>query len=498
MANNIYGFIALTGGAAGALDKIDGAALADKDMAYGCLGGCYYAYALDTDSGAAESSPDVITPDTNAGTKRWILQTKTSATNTGDETAARIAAIITGAGAIAEPLDADEFPFYKIVGTLLKKVTWANIKATLKASGAEVLAGTSDAKFVTPLGITPILPNRNGLINGSMRVSQRGTSFTSATVPANSDDTYLLDRWILLSDGNDIVDVTQVTTPVPTGQYAAACFDIETEDKKWGILQVLEARDSARFIGGTVSLSFQARRGAGDTSTLLRAAVLSWSSTTDTVTSDIVDAWGNEGTNPTLVANWTFENVPAALAELTDSYQTFKIEGISIDTASTTNIAVFIWSDDKTNAVGDLVYITGAQLELSSVATPFEARPYQQELALCQRYFYKESSDATATYKLFGLGNCPLTTAAYITKTLPVTMRVVPTLSYSTLATTLTVDDINLAKIALSALIIQSACSDTSILRLDATVAGGLTVGAMTVMMAANTDTAWLGFSAEL
>ncbi|MFH0805958.1 MAG: hypothetical protein V1901_03735 [Patescibacteria group bacterium] len=47
------------------------------------------------------------------------------------ETASTIATIITGAGA-ETPLDADEFPFYKIVGTILKKVTWLNIKATLK------------------------------------------------------------------------------------------------------------------------------------------------------------------------------------------------------------------------------------------------------------------------------------------------------------------------------------------------------------------------------
>jgi hypothetical protein len=230
-------------------------------------------------------------------------------------------------------------------------------------------------------------PRRNAIINGNMAVWQRAVSFTSATTPKNSDDTYLMDRWVLLSDGNDIVDVTRVTTPVPVGAHSAACFDIETEDKKWGIVQIIEARDSSCFIGRTVSLQFKARMGASDTSTKLRAAVLSWSSTADTVTSDVVSSWGAEGTNPTLAANWTYENTPAALAELTDAYQTYKIEGIAIDTASTTNIAVFIWSDDITNAVGDLVYITGVQLELGSTATEFEHRPYAEELALCQRYY---------------------------------------------------------------------------------------------------------------
>ncbi len=74
MANNFYGAIALTGGGTGALDKIDGDDLADLDAAFVQVLGTFYAYTLDDDSGAAEDSPNVISPDANAGTKRWLLQ----------------------------------------------------------------------------------------------------------------------------------------------------------------------------------------------------------------------------------------------------------------------------------------------------------------------------------------------------------------------------------------------------------------------------------------
>lgn len=74
MASNIYGAIALIGGGTGSVDSLDGAALADQDIMIAVVqDDAVYHYVLDATSGASEASPDVISPDTNAGTKRWIL-----------------------------------------------------------------------------------------------------------------------------------------------------------------------------------------------------------------------------------------------------------------------------------------------------------------------------------------------------------------------------------------------------------------------------------------
>jgi hypothetical protein len=72
-ASNFYGAVALTGGTSGALDDIDGSALATGDGAYVITSTAFYIYYLNASSGATESSPDVISPDDNAGTKRWLL-----------------------------------------------------------------------------------------------------------------------------------------------------------------------------------------------------------------------------------------------------------------------------------------------------------------------------------------------------------------------------------------------------------------------------------------
>lgn len=68
MAKKVYAATVLTGGGAGALDAIDGSILNDGDQAK--VGNDHFD--LDADSGAAESSPDIIAPDANAGLKRWI------------------------------------------------------------------------------------------------------------------------------------------------------------------------------------------------------------------------------------------------------------------------------------------------------------------------------------------------------------------------------------------------------------------------------------------
>lgn len=74
--SNFYPAKSLIGGASGALDAIDGADLTDGDGAVVITDSNAYVYHLDATSGAAENSPSVIAPDTNPGTKRWILLTE--------------------------------------------------------------------------------------------------------------------------------------------------------------------------------------------------------------------------------------------------------------------------------------------------------------------------------------------------------------------------------------------------------------------------------------
>jgi hypothetical protein len=225
---------------------------------------------------------------------------------------------------------------------------------------------------------------KNRLINGAFSVAQRGTSFTS-TSSANNDDTYNLDRWYVLSDGNDIVDITQNTAASATGDKYNIALDVETVNKKFGIAQIIENINCYDLQDQSVTLSFKAKVSSTTKLDNIKCAIVAWSGTADTVTSDIISAWNAEGTDPTLIANATYENTPANL-NVTTSWVSYSVTA-TVDTSSTGNVIVFIWSDVTDTTLGDFLYITGVQLEVGSTATSFDYRPYGTELALCYRYY---------------------------------------------------------------------------------------------------------------
>jgi len=262
-------------------------------------------------------------------------------------------------------------------------------------SGAFVKKTLNETKTILGFGYPGLY--QQALINGGFQVNQHAVStYTSATTPANSDDTYLFDQWMLLSDGDDAADVSQETSVVPPGAAASAKFEVETANKKFGILQIIENKDAIKFAGKTVSLQFKARTVTGKVIENLRAAVLSWSSTADSVTSDVVAAWGTEGADPTWATNWTCENTPANLALVADAWTTYEIENISIDTASMANLAVFIWVDDTDAAIDDLLYIGQVQLNEGAACTTYMPRSFDEELQKCERFYQKSYNYAVA------------------------------------------------------------------------------------------------------
>jgi hypothetical protein len=251
----------LTSGGAGCLDSISGANRGDTnplqtdDAAFVMVSGSLYTYLFDAASTATESSPDVIRPDDIAvlDPGRWILQSV-------NPTAAQIATIITGATPETTPLDADQFEFYKATVAALRKVTWANIKATLKAyfdgiyatgtiptkaAYTDINTGTDDAKFLTSLALTESTPT----VHGETITAIRGTELAPALIEANWDTnvagwTHAVTGGILDKSGDGTGSVS-MTTPI----------SVTAGDRIEVIATVAVSPTTSTFVAGTIALN---------------------------------------------------------------------------------------------------------------------------------------------------------------------------------------------------------------------------------------------------
>jgi len=282
---------------------------------------------------------------------------------------------------------------YGTVSTLSSSSTAVLITVT-PDSGTLTSTVTSVAASIIKPTNSPVPTSQEGsnynfIFNSDFEIWPFGTSITSASSPnANNDDTYVASNWILLSDGNDTVDVTRETaaTLVPDGAGSAIKLEVETANRKFGILFPIENEVSDRLVGSTVSASFEARNAASDDNTdVLKCAILSWDSTANSITSDVVSAWNADLTTPTFATNWTAENTPSNLS-LTQSYQQFTVNSVDMDTSGITNIGLFIWCDNADGAVDDAIYISKVKLEISSTATAWQPIPYEENKRRCERF----------------------------------------------------------------------------------------------------------------
>jgi len=358
-----------------------------------------------------------------------------------------------------------------IVGT--GSATFDNLAAG--ANGSTLVADSS-----TSTGLRYQAPvQQNPVLNSAYQVWQRGTSFT------NCSSVYTADRWYSftygVTTGRTVSrQLTGDTTNLPNIQYCVriARNNADTNTSAWQFFNPWETLNSVQLAGKTITLSFYARKGANysATSSILRS-LLTYGTGTDqnpingyTGGADAIDQ------NNTLTTTWQRFTATATLP------------------ATVTEISTnFIWTPTGTAGAADYVEITGVQVEVGSVATPFHtyAATIQGELAACQRYYIRTTSTGTDSNHGIGLANS--TVQAYIHANIA-EMRVIPTaVDYANLNVSDTVTNYTF-----SGLSINSANSTPRLAFLIATGITGLTQFRPLFMRNNNNTAGYLGFSAEL
>jgi hypothetical protein len=308
---------------------------------------------------------------------------------------------------------------------------------SISSSGAVTLS--SDFVPATPLS------HRNMIINGAMQVAQRGTSFVSP-----SSGSYTLDRFSALNGTDGIYTITQDSS-TPTASEAGVYFtkslklDVTTSDTSIDASQLCWIE--TKIEGQDVAIA-----GFGQSGT--RYVTLSfWHKHTKTGIHSVVIKNGNQ--DRSYVAEYTQSTTDtwekATITIPVDTSGTWAYDNtagirilFSIAVGSTYQATGGSWVagnyHGSVNQVNNLdstsnnFQITGVQLELGSVATPFENRSYGEELARCQRYFQ--------VHQIAGAGVWNSTTRFLTAVHLPVEMRATPTMSsLSGVLTNINVED---------------------------------------------------------
>ena len=247
---------------------------------------------------------------------------------------------------------------------------------------------------------------RNIIINGAMKVAQRSTSVTGI---GGSNGYFTVDRFYIgKGDTAGRLTMTQ-TADGPSGFANCIKLDCTTADTSvaagellW-LEQKIEGQDLQQFKKGTsdaeqYSVSFYVKGNANATYALalhdtdnsrhivkLFSVTTAWTRITMTFPADTTGAFNDDNAHSLSVRIW----LHAGSTYTSGTLQSSAWAGLTAANRAA-GITSFFDSTDRT------FFLTGLQLEVGSVATPFEHRSFGEELALCQRYFQVAQSGTNA------------------------------------------------------------------------------------------------------
>jgi len=321
----------------------------------------------------------------------------------------------------------------------------------------------------------------NPVLNSAMQVWQRGTSFASDL------GIYTADRWLVFRNVTSSTitrQLTNDTTNLPNIQY---CMRFQrnsgtTATSTSYISQSFETVNSIPFAGKTVTLSFYARAGAN------------FSATNNQISAKLSTGTGTD--QNVITGTYTGISTPINLtATLTTTWQRFSVTNTL--SAALTELAIYFeWASVGTAGAADFIEVTGVQLEVGSVATPFKTNgaTIQGELAACQRYYYQLSA-TNNSYTRFGNGITVGTSNAHCAIKMAVTMRIAPSVVTTATASNYVVytgSNFTLTSVPT----IDQTTNDFVVLACS--TSASQTINAANFLAANNSTAALLGFNAEL
>ena len=268
-----------------------------------------------------------------------------------------------------------------------------SVDTITKADGSGSLTVPAESGTVVTTA-SPSLGRRNLIINGAMQVAQRGTSFTT--------DGFTVDRFYYQDLRNDEItkSITQ-DSDAPAGFANSLKIVATNPETSWTtdefvrFFYKIEAQDVQHLNYGTAdavttTLSFWVKSDVTGTYCVSFYNPDSGRRLTNTYTVNAADTWEYKtvtvvGDTSGSINNDNGEGIQISFCLATGPSYT------STDSTSwvaNSDGATFYGHDVAWGTTtNDYWQITGVQLEVGTVATPFEHISYGEQLALCERYY---------------------------------------------------------------------------------------------------------------
>lgn len=287
---------------------------------------------------------------------------------------------------------------------------------------------------------------RNLVINGDMRIAQRGTSGSGLTT-----NEYTLDRmWIAPSGGtyNWSQEDNSLADHNKTGFHNFLRINFTTGDNNAGLVYKIEFNDYLQLVGKKTTVSFYAK-GTMPASKQLDLALSMYDLST-------------YNSNP----KQYIKDLDSDWKKYTFTFDELNTNSINFNAASGYVEFYIVQPSTDNSTEAWTLDITGLQIEAGPVATPFEHRPYVEELALCKRYFQN-------VYNGQCFGSANTSTRMRINAPLSPEMRANPTVARVT--GTISFQGMGVSVTSTSTTIAQSSPSGTHYLGMDLGGFSGLT-----------------------
>lgn len=383
--------------------NLTSSSMTSADLPYAVLQNGAAVYALDT--GAADAYVVTLSPAPAAYVTGMAIMMKAANANTTTSTIN-----VNGLGAVtikkgvSTNLAANDILTGQMCSLVYDGTNFQLNPPPSTGTGSVTSVGvTSDTLTVTNTPITTSgnidieLPTsmygNNLIINGDFQVWQRGAGGSYAANTITVGTWNVADRWKIAVYASSSAYVSQQAGSL-TNTYCARVGRTNGNSDTSAIL--LYTNLFPDMVRGTASnyltITFKARCGANYSPT---ASALGMTVYTGTSTSD------QDGHNGAYTGTATVIN---SNVTLTTSWQTFTLTSAAAIGSTVTQICVNpSMTPTGTAGAADYFEITDVQLEIGALATAFERKTFNEQLALCRKYYIKSFLYTTSPAQSVGI-----------------------------------------------------------------------------------------------